>query len=283
MKRVGFKLWLLVCLMSLLFTCSVSAKSSNDKKLRKLANYGRVAGPVGSNTTKYSINGSKSKKINLKKWGIDGSLKYFHGMFYRAKLKKNSSVKTIDNKKVKVKKGQEVIIMYFPSRNGKTICRLKNKQTVYIPAKLLKVTGYIYNSKAAYSDHQIEEYVKQRGITSKTDYILFVSKYNQHAWVLEKKKGAWVCKYVLGVSTGVYTQNDIPNDIYGINSCSINTHSKNNAGFDMGISYASSIGGNQIHIGTPYSPSTHGCIAMGKTEYNFVFWYLPVGTRVVLY
>ena len=81
MKRVGFKLWLLVCLMSLLFTCSVSAKSSNDKKLRKLANYGRVAGPVGSNTTKYSINGSKSKKINLKKWGIDGSLKYFHGMF----------------------------------------------------------------------------------------------------------------------------------------------------------------------------------------------------------
>ena len=281
----------ILCVVVLLICFSTIAQAESkikdpDKNVRRLAKWGTVVGNKKRGDARVSIRDTRYVPIDISNYGLDDSLQYFHGMFYRAKIKGNLTTTTLDKKKekVKVKKGEEVIAIGFLSRSpkAKVLCRLKSKKDVYIPIKYIDVTGYIYNSARAYSDAQVEAWVKANKITSKTKYMFVVSRYNQHGWIMVKKKGNWVCKYVLGVSTAVYPQGGIPNEIYGLNSCSINTHYVG-CTYGKGISYASKTGGNHIHIGTPYQPSTHGCIGLTQKDLNFVYYYLPYGTRVVTF
>ena len=255
---------------------------------RDCNHYGHVAIEGTKDHARVVIKHNKPKSINLSKYGLDGTLEYYHGMYYTASLRSKLTVKSISgpHNKIKLKKGTKVIIACYPSRKKNTVCKLKGGEAVYIPPKKLKITGYIFNSSQAYADAQVEEWVASHHITSKTDYMFVVSKFNQHAWILTKHKGNWICKYVLNISTGSFTNYGNPNDIYGLNSLAIQTHYKNkkNVGADgRGISYASKEGGNQLHTGRTLVPYTHGCIAMKSKDYNFVYNYLPKGTRVVLY
>ena len=284
-KRNIFKA-VLILVMVLALPNFVYAGSTFSKSLRKTLRFGNVAVSGTPSTTKVLLNGSSANKIDLSSFGLDGSLEYFHGMYYKASLKKSIKVKSIGKGSFKVKKGTEVIILNYNTRKGKVACAFKDKKIGYVPIKKLKIKGYIFNSSRAYMDSQVEEWVASRGITSKTKYMFVVSKFNQHGWILTKSGGKWVCKYVLKVGTGAYLNGGYPNDIYGLNSLKVNTHYKNksNVGADgKGISYASKEGGNQLHTGKTLQPTTHGCISMSKKDYNFVYWYLPVGTRVVLF
>ena len=284
MKKVRF--FLLFATMLLLASVCCSAAGVEDPVTRKLARFGAVE-VSGTDPTAKRVKGkSHGKNVDLSAWGLDGSLDSVHGMYYMAVLKKTYTAASADSvkEKVRVKKGENVVILYYPRRNGTTICRLKNKRTVRIPAKRLRVLYYIYNSSSAYTDAQIEEWVASNRITSKTKYMFLASKFNQHGWILTKESGSWVCKYVLNITTGAYTNGDLPNDCYPLNSCAIRTHYINKRVIGTGISYASKYGGNQIHyMKSVLYPSSHGCIAMKRRDYNFVYWYLPYGTRVVLF
>ena len=284
MKKV--RLSLLLAVIMLIPSVYCEAAGVDDPVTRKLAKFGSV-NVSGTDPVSKRVKGrSHGKMADLSAWGLDGSLDYVHGMYYMAELRKTYTAQSADseNSKVRVKKGEKVVVLYYPHRNGKTICRLKNKRTVRIPAKKLKVLYYIYNSSSAYTDAQIEEWVASKHITSRTKYMFMVSKYNQHGWILTKESDRWICKYVLNITTGAYTNGDLPNDCYPLNSCSIQTHYVNKRVIGTGISYASKYGGNQIHyMKSVLYPSTHGCIAMRHRDYNFVYWYLPYGTRVVLF
>lgn len=279
-------LLLLLSMIMILQTSAVHAGGVEDPVTRKAAKFGSVL-VSGTSTAAMRVKGrSHGKKVNLSAWGVDGALDYVHGMYYMAQLKSAYTAPSADadKAKVKVKKGEKVLVLYYPKRKGKAICRLKNKRTVRIPAGKLRVKYYIYNSSTAYTDAQIEEWVASRKLTSKTKYMFVASKYNQHGWIMVRQSGKWICKYVLNISTGAYTNGDLPNDCYPLNSCSIQTHYINKKNIGRGISYASKYGGNQIHYGNKVLfPSTHGCIAMKSRDYNFVYWYLPYGTRVVLF
>ncbi len=267
------------------FCCQ--AGGVEDPVTRKAAKFGSVE-VSGTGTAAMRVRGSShGRNVDLSAWGLDGELDYVHAMYYMAKVKSSCTAASADSNKskVKVKKGQQVVVLYFPrNRGGKAVCRLKSGRTVKIPVGKLKVSFYIYNSSSAYTDAQIEEWVASRHITSKTKYMFVASKFNQHGWILTKESGKWICKYVLKISTGAYTNYGSPNDCYPVNSCSIQTHYINKKNIGRGISYASKYGGNQIHYGkTVLHPSTHGCIAMRTRDYNFVYWYLPYKTRVVLF
>ena len=279
-----------IVLVYIIFVFPVCGLASglNDKVTRKACKVGNIYNPGTSKEVRRCKGHSYGKKVNLSAYGLDGELDYVHGMFYIATVRANVLAKSADSNRssVRIKKKTKVVVLYFKSRKGKAVCRLKNKRTVYIPAEKLSVKYYLYNSSTAYTDAQIEGFVQQHNITSKTKYMFFVSKFNQHGWILTKVNGKWICKYKLGISTGAYTNNGLPNDIYGLKSLQINTHYKNkkNVGSDgRGISYASKTGGNQIHTGQVYHPYTHGCIAMRSKDFKFVYWYLPIHTRVVSY
>ena len=279
-RRLKFTLLLTICLSVCMCIC---AGASVDKKSMRAAKYGRIAVSGTKNNARRTRSG---KKVDLSKYGLDGSLEYMHGMYYMARVKTALKAKAADKAggKVAVKKGENVVCIYLPGRKGNAVCRLKNKRTVLIPGKYLTVSYYIYNSSSAYADIQVEEWVASHGVTSQSNYIFFASKYNQRGWILVWTEDGWRCKYNLKITTGAYTNNGYPNDCYSVNSCSLNAHTFYNKGFGQGISYASKSGGNQIHRSSNVlRPSTHGCIGMRAKDYVFVFWYLPYGTRVVLF
>ena len=286
-RKTTFVIWLVV-LIILLGTIKPYAAVKADKRTRSICKFGNVYNGGTDRTARRSKGHSHGKAISLSAYGLDGSLDYVHPMFYLAKVKSKVKAKSADGNKsgVSVKKGSKVVIMYMKSqsRKSKSVCRLKNGRTVYIPNSKLNVLYYIYNSSSSYTDAQIEEWVKTNRITSKTKYMFMVSKFNQRGWILEKRNGSWICKYHLGVSTGTFTAGGLPNDCYGLNSLSINTHYKNKknvGGNGKGISYASKAGGNQIHTGKMYYPYTHGCIATSTKNFNFIYTRLPYKTRVV--
>lgn len=260
----------------------------DDSKERKAAKFGSVAVENTKNVVYGAFNFSHGKKVNLSAYGADGSLKYFHGMFYLAKMTKKYTAKACDSKggTVRIKKGETILVTCFSGKKKKAVCRLKNKRAVYVPAKYFKVNRFLYNPTSAYTDAQVEEWVASKKINSKTKYMFVVSKYNQHGWILTKKNGKWICKYVLELTTSSRRDSTgrYPNDYYGIKTCAIYTHYIHKKGMGRGISYHSQTGGNQIHYrGNVLYPSTHGCVAMRHRDYNFIYWYLPYKTRVVLF
>ena len=274
----------MLCLVMGLSTIAYSASFSKEE--RKAALFGNVSVKGTSTKVEWALKGTHNKKFSLSSWGLDGSLEYFHGMFYLAKAKKNLNAQSCDGKggTVHVKKGEQIIII--KASKGTSVARLKNKRTVYMPKKSFQVTKFLYNSSHPYRDAQVEEWVKTQGIDSATNYMFVVSKYNQRGWILTKQSGKWVCKYCIKLTTSSRrdSKNMLPNDCYSLKTCAINTHYKNKKGMGKGISYHSKEGGNQIHYrGNSLYPSTHGCVGMGRTDYNFVYYYLPYKTRVVLF
>ena len=161
MKRVRLLVLLLAITMLLSSWCG--AAGVDDPVTRKAAKFGSVKVSGTNTVARRALRKSHGKKVKLSAWGLDGALDYVHGMYYMAKLRTSYKAKSADSvkRKVKVKKGQKVVILYYPRRNGKAVCRLKNKRTVYIPVKKLKVLFYIYNSSSAYTDAQIEEYLAE--------------------------------------------------------------------------------------------------------------------------
>ena len=274
----------LVTALAAASSCPAKTKTSMNEKEMKANKFGKIY--VSDTKAKtMQITGRSVKKIDLSKWKLDGSLAYMHGMWYLAKTTKSVKAKAADGgKSVRVGSGTQVIITFYPSPKGTATCRLKSGRSVKISGKNLRTLKYVYNSSSRYADAQVEEWVNSRKITSGSKYLFFASKFNQRAWIMEKTKDGWRCKYVVPISTGAYTNYGRPNDLYGFNSCSINTHYVNKKGFGRGISYASKAGGNQIHTtNRTLRPGTHGCIAMKRKDYNFVYNYLPYGTRVVLF
>jgi hypothetical protein len=126
-----------------LSTIAYSASFSKEEK--KAARFGNVSVKGTPNKVRWALKGTHNKDFSLSAWGLDGSLEYFHGMFYLAKARKNLSAQSCDGKggTVAVKKGEEIIIIR--ATKGVSVARLKNKRTVYMPKKSFQVTKFLYN------------------------------------------------------------------------------------------------------------------------------------------
>ena len=119
MKRVRLLLLLLVIIIVLPSYCG--AAGVDDPVTRKAAKFGSVKVSGTETVARRAIRKSHGKKVNLSAWGLDGALDFVHGMYYMAKVKTTYEAKSADSvkSKVKVKKGQKVVILYYPRRNGK--------------------------------------------------------------------------------------------------------------------------------------------------------------------
>ena len=260
-------------------TTSVFAENRMDNRTMKKASFGTVENPNAHTHARLCYKTKRNVKVDLSSYKLDDSLRYVHPMWYIMSVKKTMTAKSADDtpSSVKVKKGTDVVVLHYAK---KSVCRLKGGRTVIIPKSKLKWKWHVYNTGATYADSQIESWVNSHGITSKTNYVFAVSRYNQRGWIMERTSAGWRCKYVMKVCTVAHTPQE-----YGKNTCSINAHYKYRRDVGgLGISYVSSAGGNLIHIaGKSYigHPHTHGCIALLRKDLNFVYYYLPIGTRVL--
>ena len=293
MTRIKRKSIFLVtlCLVMLFATVSYASTVPNSST-RNAASYGRVKKKDSSKPQ--AMTNLKKKSINLSKYGLDGSLKYFHGMFYEAKTTKTVNAEAVDGKgDFVINKKASVIVMKTVGHKSMAVVRAVIKQkskTLYRTGKIsteyLNFKKYIYNSSSKYTEAQIEEWVNSHNITSSTDWLVFVSGYNQSLWIMKKYSGRWEALTGVGCATGgqfgSYGGKKQPNDIFGWNSLA--TYARYDYLERIGgraITYTGKYGGNSMHtIGRVGRPGTHGCIACKKKDYRLI-WNLPINSRVV--
>lgn len=274
---------------------SKSSMSTRTKKILKAIDGGTKKGKaIGA--TSVGMNYGNLSDIDIKKkYGLDPSLKYLHGMYYIATVTKTVKAKGVDGLgKVKVKAGTEVVVMRARQKKDKKGCtcrvivkkeKSKNKRfrTVKISGRNLVFQKYIVNSSAQYSNAQVEQWMNSHKITSQTKYCLFVSRYNQHAWILVKSGKKWLVQRAMPCTTGGVFSYGYPNDLYGFNHCKYFRRPyfepRNNS---ISIPYSSGAG-NCLHLASKarlLRPTTHGCVGFYKTQFQYVL-KLPLNTRVV--
>lgn len=288
MKRCLSSIVLVVLVFALGFNCLAAEWLDVE---RKEGDFGTVRVDGTSAKALWALNKKKNKSINLSAYGVDGSLSYFHGMFYEAKVTKTTKAKCVapkSKKKLKVKKGSSVIVIRYKGNRKKALCKLKkSKKTVYISAKYLKFRKFIYNSSKPYADVQVEDWVNSRKLTSKSNFLIMVSKYNQRAWIMVKRDDRWACKYILEITTSSIKdeagKGNYPSDYHGYNECMIGSHYVDLNKKDVGISLCTP-NDYQIHQKAHFLyPNTKGSLGMCSTDYNFILNYIPVGTKVVVF
>ena len=157
--------------------------------------------------------------------------------------------------------------------------------TVIADKKDLDLTKQIYDPKCVYSKEVAEAWVNQEGFSSKTEWLFWCNKYGQHIYIFKGKKGSWVLQKTYKAGTGTIVDGDGGDPGIGF-SYKIYDKQKEFKGV-RGMQYwnmhYSSPYGNCIHRGTTGKPSTHGCIAMGNAAVQWVYYNLPLNTKVILY
>lgn len=246
-------------------------------------------------------------------YNLDMSLKFIHAGWYEAWMEKSGSYPSVDNPstKISVSKNDVVIVMhtmkggsrYLNSNPGKCCCvRLKGGKTAFIPLDDMSFVGYLYNSSGTYTKEQVEAWCAQysqiqvipwtgeeetvplllphAGNLSRTHknparYMLWVSRFNQHSYLLEYQSDGWKLSDKLGKPAGCGTAAHFnyqkPNDVYNFNQCGVYTFRVDPL-LGRCCSYASFTGGNTIHHGGGGHghPRTHGCIALSRKYLNWV-------------
>ena len=153
----------------------------------------------------------------------------------------------------------------------------------YIPDDTVTTDGTLDYSKATK-----EGFVDLRGYDSKTDYLVWVSRYTQKVIVFQGKKGDWEVIRTFPCSSGA-NNTPTPEGIYSINSRTwrwnfdyyyvndVSIFSGGHAFHSILIDYGGSVYDGRVGI-----PLSHGCVRMLPDDCKYIY-NLPMETRVIVY
>ena len=153
----------------------------------------------------------------------------------------------------------------------------------YIPDDTVTTDGTLDYSKATK-----EGFVDLRGYDSRTDYLVWVSRYTQKVIVFQGKKGDWEVIRTFPCSSGA-NNTPTPEGIYTINSRTwrwnfdyyyvndVSIFSGGHAFHSILIDYSGNVYDGRVGI-----PLSHGCVRMLPEDCKYIY-NLPMGTRVIIY
>ena len=164
----------------------------------------------------------------------------------------------------------------FP--DGTTI--LKDKKATY-----LDLIKQIYDNTCKYMKAVAEAWINERKTASETEWLFWCNKYGQRVYIFKGSKGKWKLHKTFKCGTGNIDYSDGADQGVGF-GWKIWDKSKEFQGV-RAIQYYnmhySSPWGNSIHYGIAGKPSTHGCIALARTNAIWCFENLPINTRVIVF
>ena len=139
-----------------------------------------------------------------------------------------------------------------------------------------------------YSKATKEGFVDLRGYDSKTDYLVWVSRYTQKVIVFQGKKGDWEVIRTFPCSSGA-NNTPTPEGIYTINGRTwrwnfdyyyvdnVSIFSGGHAFHSILIDYGGNVFDGRVGI-----PLSHGCVRMLPDDCRYIY-SLPMETRVIVY
>lgn len=250
-------------------TTSYTAKNltSGTKYTFKVQAYRTVQGVTATGSKSGSVSGTaQSKKAAA------SSVK---GRYFNATLRYATTVKTSEGKSVKLKKGTKVTATKRSSKNLTIIMSNGTKATI-------KGNRLRYNSLKVYStdytQFQKEAFVNQKGYTSRTKYLIWISQHTARVNVFKGSKGKWKL-----VRTG---------------KCVIGMDGKTPTGTFRLLFKDSAYGGVRIYFtwnsvkqwgnsfhrrvnSTTWGAYSSGCIRLSDADLNYINRYCALGTTVV--
>ena len=204
---------------------------------------------------------------------------------YRLKIKGGTTLKKHAGKggpgKYKLKSGQTIDTTRF--QTGKFIFEYKGS-IFYISRTRVGSAKAVYEKKKNYTDAEAEYYINDRGTKSKTNVLIFVNTYSQHAyffnkvagkWKIDSNNGSWEC------ATGL-ASTPTPTGNYGEKFIQKYTRKKN------GINYWSHFNGNAALHGTKPNNKkvgrvvSNGCVRNPDKNAKKIYTTAPKKSRVVI-
>jgi len=219
----------------------------------------------------YALNGS-SKSSEYASVS-DEAVRY---MTYKITFKKTRTLKSHDSKKVTTKFKAGTTVTATGYKTGRYVFKYKGR-TYYvtrISTKNQKVGQY---SSKNYSKKEAEYFVNQKGLSSKTKYLIWVNTYTQQEFIFKGSKGKWKLVKQWDVATGK-ASTPTQTGTYRI----VKKIARNNGLKYWNIVYKFSIHGKAGSWKLGY-PASHACVRNTNEHAKWIFNTCPNKTTVCVY
>lgn len=255
---------------------------TNGKSYKFKARTYRKVGTVTRYSTKYT------SVVTVTPQKLSSSVSSVHTAYFSATVKSTVTATPANSssKKQTVKKGAKVTVISYG-----TICKVKltNGQQVYIRYSNLNFKSILYTTKS-YSKTLKQDFVNQRGYTSKTKYLIWVSTYTQEYSLFTGSRGKWTLIRTAKVSTG-RTSNPTAARVCSITKKATGWYYEDGT-YQAPVVYFYSLNAfhsrlhnsdGSIADATIGKPASSGCVRMYDADIQYIYKYCPIGTTVVIY
>lgn len=233
------------------------------------------------------------KKAGLEKVGKESSVlkvtakayskltKQVQGKRHSATVRSNTTATVIKTKKtIKIKKGTKI---YTTSRStsGMVNAYMKNGTKIKIKGSRLSY-GNIQTTKKYYSKAVKEAFINDKGYTSQTSWLIWISQYTLNVNVFKRQKGEWVLKKSMPCVVGKNGATPsgtfkLCNRDYAYGGPRLYFTFRYKDGEPYGNSFHNRVDGHTR------AAVSHGCVRLGSSDLHYIANNCPMGTRVVSY
>ena len=236
----------------------------------KIQSYRKVGKTIVTSKMSSAVKGTARKFSKL--------VKQVHGRYYNTTVTATTKATVSSTgKKITVKKGTKVVATTL---SGKTVtAMLPDGTKIKIASNKLKFTS-LNTTTREYSKEVKEAFVNQKGYSSSTNYLIWISQYTTNTSVFKGSRGKW--KLVRSMPCVIGTMGRTTPGTFKI--CK--------RAYDYGgpviyFSWNSAKNwGNAFHRrvdGNTRGAYSHGCVRLSDSDLSFIANNCPMGTTVISY
>lgn len=222
--------------------------------------------------------GKYSKGINITGKAFTNAGKSVHGRYFNVTVRSNTTATRLDTKKkIKISKGTKMIAT---TRSSKTLTAImKNGTKIRIAGNKLRYNS-LHTVTKGYSKTVKEAFVNERGYSSSSRYLIWISQYTTEVSIFKGRQGDW--RLVRSMP------------------CIVGAHGKTPLGTHRLCRRDSAYGGPRVYFtwnnkkqwgnsfhrrtdGHSRGARSSGCIRLGDSDLNYLVSHCPMGTTVVSY
>ena len=160
----------------------------------------------------------------------------------------------------------------------------------WVPASAIRIPSENFTSEKTYSKAVLEGFVEQKGYSSSTSYLIWVSLKTQTVNIFQGSKGNWTLIRAYPCSTG---KNATPTPQgtyymdYHVWEWDFGSYKvRNVSGFYQGYAFHTrphDPSYTRVTDPTLGAPASRGCIRMADADCSFIYNNIPFGTTIVIY
>ena len=204
--------------------------------------------------------------------------KSVHGRYYNTYANADTKATVVSTgKKINIKKGTKIVA--HSMGGSETVATLKDGTKIKIAVKRLKFTSLNTTTKE-YSKAAKEAFVNDKGYSSSTPYLIWISQYTLNTSVFKGSRGKW--KLVRSMPCVVGAMGKTPPGIFRICKRSYAyggpmIYFTWNSYKDWGNAFHRRVDGNTR------AAVSHGCVRLADADLSFIASNCGMGTTVVSY